>query len=251
MPRVNVEDLPFLLPSTSPPVAVPAWEPSGIAGIRKANTGPESAPWQDVVHELTHNRRRYIDPIPPSYLGPLLPQCAIAAIDDLRKQVPLERSHVPGMKPCAYALVARGLSVFMTWPLVQTLKDVIWEQSSLSIHVSDHVRLSVKKHLESINLPPLTDAEEFKFAIDQELFDTLGKVTAGIGLGGTRARGKGRNPLATLCIQIALVEDPGDYNVKSRERMRAHVEDVRERFTVEAESARILLNYWKGRVLPV
>ena len=232
--------------STSLPVEVPAWDPSGIAG-RKDGTGIESAPWQGVIHELTHNRRRYIDPMPPSYLGPLLPQWAIAAMEDLRKQVPLERSHIPGMKPCAYALLNRGLSVFMTWPLVQILKDVVWEQSSLSIHASDHVRLSVKKHLESINLPPLSDGEEFKFAINEELSHTLGKVTKDIGLGGIRTRGKGRNPLASLCIQIALAEDPGDYNIKSRERMRAHVEDVRERFTVEAESARVLLNYWRGR----
>lgn len=233
MPRVTA---PLL--STSPPAAVaaPVWD-----------TGIESAPWQGVVHELTQNRRRYTDPLPPCYLGPLIPQGAIAAMEDLRKQVPLERSHIPGMKPCAYALLNRGLSVFMTWPLVQTLKDVVWEQSSLSIHVSDHVRLSVKKHLESIHLPPLSDGEEFKFAIDQELSDTLGKVTKDIGLGGNRTRGKGRNPLAALCIQIALTEDPGDYNIKSRERMRAHVEDVRERFTVEAESARVLLNYWRGR----
>jgi hypothetical protein len=231
---------------STPPEAAPAWDLYGIAG-RKDDTGIESAPWQGVVHELTHNRKRYTDPMPPSYLGPLLPQGAIAAMEDLRKQVPLERSHVPGMKPCAYALLNRGLSVLMTWPLVQTLKDVVWEQSSLSIHASDHIRLSVKKHLESINLPPLTDAEEFKFPIDLELFNTLGKVTTGMGLGGNRTRGKGRNPLAALCIQIALAEDPGDYNVKSREKMGSHVEDVRARFTVEAESARVLLNYWRGR----
>ncbi|HYU33302.1 MAG TPA: hypothetical protein VEW48_14175 [Thermoanaerobaculia bacterium] len=168
-------------------------------------------------------------------------------MEDLRKQVPLERSHIPGMKPCAYALLNHGLSAFMTWPLVQTLKDVVWEQSSVSIHASDHVRLSVRKHLEAINLPPLSDGEEFKFTVDQGLFDALGKVTKDIGLGGNRERGKGHNPLAALCIQIALAEDPGDYNVQSRKRMRDHVEDVRERFTVEAQSARVLLTYWKGR----
>jgi hypothetical protein len=247
MPRVTLNDASILLTSALPPVSAPAWEPSGIVGIRQTKTDVESAPWKGLVHELTHNRRRYSDPVPPSYLGPLLPRGTVAAIEDLRKQVPLERSHIPGMKPSTYALLARGLSVFMTWPLVETLKDVIWEQSSLSINVSDHVRLSVKKHLESISLPPISDGEEFKFAVDQELGDALGKVANGIGLGGSRARGKGRNPLAALCIQIALVEDPGDYNVRSRERMCDHVEDVRERFTVEAESARVLLNYWKAR----
>jgi hypothetical protein len=245
MPRYPPNGPPIL------PVAAPGWEASGIAGRPLAlndDTDIESAPWQGVVHELTHNRKRYTDPMPPSYLGPLLPQGALAAIDDLRKQVPLERSHVPGMKPCAYALLARGLSVFMKWPLVQILKDVVWEQSSVSINASDHVRLSVRRHLEAITLPPLSDGEEFKLTIDQGLSDALGKLVSDIGLGGRRARGKGRNPLAALCIQIALAEDPGDYNVQSRKRMRDHVEDVRERFTVEAESARVLLDYWRGRV---
>jgi hypothetical protein len=236
MPKARMQDLPIYGLSTISPVAAPAM------------TGIESEPWQGVVLELIRNRKRYIDPQPPSYLGPLLPQWTIAAIDDLRKQVPLERSHVPGMKPCAYALLKHGLSVFMTWPLVRTLEDVVWEQSSIDISVSDHVRLSVKKHLESISLPPLSDTEEFKFAIDLELFTVLGKVAKDIGLGGKRERGKGRNPLASLCIQIALAADPsGLYNTRSRERMRAHVEDVRERFTVEAESARVLLSFWKGR----